>query len=149
MLRISVRKAQEKDAQNILDVNHRAIFGINDFLYPQDDKQAWAIQNTESVKELITSDKYNTYVATIAGKVVGYGASKANQVRMLYVIPEYQHKGVASQILKQLEKNLTNPIFKISKNCVAFYQRHGYTIQGKTKAVLNNKSMDAFIVHKD
>lgn len=148
-LGISIRKAQKKDAPVMLDINRNAIFAVHDFLYPEDAKQAWALSNTETIEGIIGSEKYQTVVATIHGKVVGFGTCKGNQVRLLYVYPEYQNRGVASNILRHLERHLSSPIFKVSKNSVAFYQRHGYKIQGKSKTVLKEKPIDTFVVYKD
>jgi len=149
MLGLSVRKATKKDAQDIWEVNKGSILGVTDFLYQQSDKQAWMLTDIEEVNDLIKSERHYTLVATLFGKIVGYGATKNNQLKMLYVYPEYQHRGIASQILKQLEKTLNKPIFKVSKNSVAFYQRHGYKIQGKTRHVIKDKAIDAFIVYKN
>ena len=149
MLGISIRKAQKRDAESILEINRLSIFDIHDFLYPQNDKETLVLKDIEEATALITSKNNNTWVATIFGKIVGFGVSKDNAIDKLYVHPQHQGRGVASLLLKQLEKSLEKPIFKVSKNSVTFYERHGYKVQGKSKKIINNKKFDSFVIYKD
>ncbi|MCP4356344.1 MAG: GNAT family N-acetyltransferase [Proteobacteria bacterium] len=149
MLGISIRKAQQRDAKRILEISRLSIFDIHDFLYPKNDKKSLVLKNIEEITSLITSKNNNFWVATIFGKVVGFGISKGNTVDKLYVHPKHQKQGVASMLLKQLEKSLIKPIFKVSKNSVTFYENRGYKVQGKSTKTVNNKKFDSFVVYKD
>lgn len=146
---LNVRKATIDDAERLLEINRNSIFDIDDFLYSTETKKAWAIQNLEDMQSIIKSEKYYTIVASIQNQIVGFATCKSNQLRLLYVDPKHQQKGVATTLLQQSEKILKKPYsIKISKNSVPFYQKHGYKIQCKSKTILNNKPISTFIVYK-
>ena len=57
-------------------------------------------------KENITADieANNTYVLLENDEIIGTGTKKENHITRVYVLPEFQHKGYGTIIMKQLEE---------------------------------------------
>ena len=149
MTHIIIRPAKESDAERIFEIHRDAILNIEDYLYSQDLKQAWAPENSKRAEQIVTLEQYYTVVALIDKKVVGFGSIIENNLKSLYVDPDFQKRGVATKILKHLEEKLTKPIeSKVSKNAVEFYHKHGYKIRSKATVMFKNKSIDTFLAWK-
>lgn len=73
-------------------------------------------------------------VAAVEGEIAGFGGIDTNaveQLKWLYVMPEFQGRGVGTQILKQLEeigwaRGLSAIRLHAAPGAFLFYQRHGY-----------------------
>ncbi len=81
-------------------------------------------------------------IACINDKIVGCGRGHFNsqteaQIRFMAVEKEFSGKGIGTQILKALEKKLTEKgaksiILNARKNAVSFYKKIGYEIVEKS-----------------
>ena len=75
------------------------------------------------------------FVAEVDREVVGFGGidlDAVEQLKWLYVLPEFQSAGIGSKLLKELEdaawtRNLIAIRLHAAPNAVEFYRRHGYT----------------------
>jgi GNAT superfamily N-acetyltransferase len=75
-------------------------------------------------------------VAAVEGEIAGFGGIDTNaveQLKWLYVMPEFQGSGVGTQILKQLEEigwscGLSAIRLHAAPGASQFYQRHGYRV---------------------
>ena len=73
-------------------------------------------------------------VAEIDAQVAGFGgidSDAVEQLKWLYVMPEYQGAGVGGEILKQLEeigwsRGLTAIRLHAAPGAFLFYRKHGY-----------------------
>ena len=73
-------------------------------------------------------------VAEVDTQIAGFGGidtDAVEQLKWLYVMPEYQGTGVGSEILKQLEeigwsRGLTAIRLHAAPGAFLFYRRHGY-----------------------
>jgi GNAT superfamily N-acetyltransferase len=73
-------------------------------------------------------------VADADGEIVGFGGidlQATEQVKWLYLLPEYQGAGLGSQILAQLEQigwnaGLSEIRLHAAPDATEFYRRHGY-----------------------
>jgi len=149
MTNIIIRPAKESNAERIFEIHRDAILNIEDYLYSQDLKQAWAPENSKRAEKIIISEQYYTVVAIIDKKVVGFGSVTENNLKLLYVDPNFQQQGVATKILQHLEERIPKPIeLKVSKNAVEFYHKHGYKIRSKATVMFKNKAIDTFLAWK-
>ncbi len=149
MSKFMIRPATIKDAEGIFQVHRDAILNIEDYLYSQELKKAWAPENSMRAQNIIQSEEFYTAVAVINKKVVGFGSITGNSLNLLYVDPKFQKQGIATEILEHLEFRLTKPIeLKVSKNCVEFYHKLGYKILGKSNSIINNHVIDSFLAAK-
>lgn len=130
---IHVRPATPPDAPGIARVHVAAIRGLGSQHYTADQISAWS------------SDKHpERYVAALAdgefmvvaqrvpdGVIVGFGSSKADEVRAVYVDPEHARLGVGTKLLEALESDAqsrgeTSLRLDSSLGAVGFYAAHGY-----------------------
>ena len=73
-------------------------------------------------------------VAAVEGEIAGFGGIDPNaveQLKWLYVMPEFQGSGVGTEILKRLEeigwaRGLSAIRLHAAPGAFQFYQRHGY-----------------------
>ena len=73
-------------------------------------------------------------VAEVEGEVIGFGGidiDATEQLKWLYVLPEYQGAGIGARLLNELEQvGWTSGLAAIrlhaAPGAVEFYQRHGY-----------------------
>jgi len=76
------------------------------------------------------------YGAFDSEKLVAVGALKnKSHILMLYVLPNYQKKGIGDRLLRELEKKCT--VNKVTLNssdfAISFYQKRGYRVCGPRK----------------
>ena len=91
-----------------------------------------ANQNESQWEQLIRAR--GLLVAETNGRTVGFGGidvNAAEQVKWLYLLPQFQGAGVGSEILRQLETigwkvGLSSLRLHSAPEAVEFYQRHGY-----------------------
>jgi putative acetyltransferase len=150
MTKVDIRQASLNDANDIFKVQRNSILNIKDYLYSQEIKQAWAPKDPTKIKEIIRSEKYYTVVAEINNKVVGFGSISNEEFELLFVDPNYQKLGIASQMLAHLESKATKPFkLKTPKNAVEFYHKKGYKIKSKFNTLIKSHIFDRFLVSKD
>lgn len=75
----------------------------------------------------------NTLVAVDESKVVGIGQVKyhsdCREIGSLVVLPEYQHRGIATRIIEELEARAGFPVYLTCyQTMMPFYLRFGYKI---------------------
>jgi GNAT superfamily N-acetyltransferase len=149
MKNITIRIANEKDAEGIFHVHRESVLNVEDYLYSNKLKEIWAPENSIRAHKITTSEKYYTLVAVHKNKVVGFGAIYKGELNLLYVLPTYQKQGIATALLEQLEQKLIKPIeVKVPKNSVHFYTKKGYKIQAKTNVLISNHILDTFLALK-
>jgi ribosomal protein S18 acetylase RimI-like enzyme len=73
-------------------------------LYPIAIYPDWRQSQKEVVEKTCRNEKFNTWVAVVDGKVIGFVAyelndeSKTGEVQMLAVHPEYQNQGIGTEL---------------------------------------------------
>ena len=73
-------------------------------------------------------------IAEVGGQIAGFGGIDTNaveQLKWLYVMPEYQSAGVGTELLKQLEeigwsRGLSAIRLHAAPGAFLFYRKHGY-----------------------
>jgi GNAT superfamily N-acetyltransferase len=95
------------------------------------------------------------FVAEWAGRIVGFSALKQQNVRALYVHPDYQNKGIGSMLLDRLEihaakKGLHRLKLNASLNAGGFYEGRGYRVIREIPFVFSKKvRLDSLEMMKD
>jgi ribosomal protein S18 acetylase RimI-like enzyme len=64
----------------------------------------------------------------------------------LYVLPDFQNRGIGSKILEKCILESVNPlylyVFSANTRAISFYEKHGFSLRekvGKTRLILNRK----------
>lgn len=129
---VTVREARPDDEPAILDCHVAAIEARGPEAYADAQVEAWATK--EDPDYHVAEDGYHVVVAADdAEGVVGFGCLVVDEpeVRAVYVHPDYDRRGVGSDLLAELEaeardRGIDHLRLWASLNAVAFYERHGY-----------------------
>jgi 8-oxo-dGTP pyrophosphatase MutT (NUDIX family)/L-amino acid N-acyltransferase YncA len=135
----TIRPAQPGDAPAVAEVYLRSFAyayrnGLVRMAHTPTDVRAWIAQ------ELCTSSTVT--VATSAGIIVGYIATKPGWIEHLYIDPAWMGNGIGSALLgnaqneaqhKQLHE-LSLWTFQENLRAQSFYQRHGFVATDRTQA---------------
>lgn len=99
-------------------------------------------ETTDDIRTGMT--RWILYVARLNGRIIGTGRAikdgNTTIVGRLAVLPEYQRKGVASQLIKAIEAAYPEtPRLEVftshtSLDNIALYEKHGYKIHGYKNA---------------
>lgn len=139
---IQIQKAEEKDAKEIVEVTYKAWlkaypnkdYGVteeiikNRFLNKETRIQKW--------QESISKNTGNIFVAKIKDKVVGHAnfeeLEEFNQLKVIYVDPEYQGLGVGTKLVTKIlesvnpNKNLIVEYTSYNTKAENFYKKMGF-----------------------
>ncbi|MEO8513094.1 MAG: GNAT family N-acetyltransferase [Ignavibacteria bacterium] len=143
---INIRKAQLADINDIMDLYHYTVKFINNRDYSEEQIEVWSngAYNPDNWKRKI--DEQYFIVAETGGKLAGISSiAKDGYLDYMYVHKDFQRCGVASALLKEIERKAQeqkNPeIYShVSKTAKGFFEKMGYThkedLQDMYKGVL-------------
>ena len=92
-------------------------------------------------------------VAEVHQKIVGMGALKGNEIRHMYVLLEYQGKGIGSKIIDFFEELASEKEYStLIVNSVAhsekFYAKNGFKIVKRSIIVRHGQALEALLLEK-
>ncbi|ADU27429.1 GNAT family N-acetyltransferase [Ethanoligenens harbinense] len=139
-----IRRFNDDDAEEISNLVCRNFKEVNIRDYSADEMERLAESyNAEKISVLASSA--HMYVACDSNRVVGTGSisgywgSKTESILLtIFVLPEYQHKGIGSSIIQALESDeyfLRASRIEIPASITAceFYIKMGYNFKGGKK----------------
>jgi GNAT superfamily N-acetyltransferase len=91
---------------------------------------------TEAPERMMERSRlFHVVVSETGSAIYGFGGLELNEIRILYVAPEYHRKRVGSEILRHLESLVPPALFSdifvyAAPGAVGFYQTHGYRSKG-------------------
>ncbi|MFX1537382.1 MAG: GNAT family N-acetyltransferase [Promethearchaeota archaeon] len=120
---------------------------------PLESRQNIAQARNKDYIQQIAKDR-TIVVAIEKDKIVGMGALKENEIRHMYVLADFQYKGIGSAILRFLEneakKKGLNSIFVYSVfYAEKFYQKHGFKVIKKDIIERQGSSLEAILMKKE
>lgn len=141
---IVIRPARVSDAASIVDVHFRAVHETAAQDYEKEILDEWSVERGEErllrmESQLIENpDKTVMIVATIADVVVGFGeiCPSLNELRAVYVSPQFDRTGVGRRLLAELEVSArANGVSELwcdsSLTAEKFYARNGFVSSGR------------------
>ena len=130
---MKIRKFQEKDAEQIIQLHHETLQAINSQHYTPEQLAAFSMKNTNPERlNLSYAKALATIVATEKSQVICFGnIGKNGHLRQLYTHKEHQRKGAAKQVLRELERQailarLGEVTLASSLTAHTWYQQQGY-----------------------
>jgi GNAT superfamily N-acetyltransferase len=108
--------------------------------------------SAESVLE--RSRLYYLAVYELDGQPAGFGGVDMNEVRLLYVRPEFQGKGIGARLLRHLEDMVPPGLFAdvfvyAALPAVGFYRQHGYRPEGEWQTDLGGELLTTMFMRKE
>jgi GNAT superfamily N-acetyltransferase len=124
-----IRRAAPHDADQIAETFHRSISMLT-FLPPLHTEE----ENRRFITEMVPAD-HEMWVAEEDGRVVGLAAVGAKTLGHIYVHPDYQSRGIGTQLLEQVKAlhpdGFTLWTFPHNEGACRFYERHGLHVSAR------------------
>jgi len=138
-MNLEINSAKAEDAESIQRLHHASVRTNAESFYSPEIIDAWAKPDTkeelDSIRKAIKDNKEILIVALVDGKVVGFGAvvPSENELRAVYIDPQFGRLGIGTKILKALEKIATDHnsdklTLSGSLNSESFYKKNGYKV---------------------
>ena len=132
---LNIRKADASDSEFVFTVKEAAYREYVEQVWGWDDKYQRERHNIE-----FTSHDF--HIIQFRGIDVGFfitsSASDMLKVNQIYILPEYQGKGIGTACMTRIideanlaQKSVVLQVLKINTRGIALYQRLGFTIVGE------------------
>lgn len=137
-------------ARQIVDLFCRAVHAIDDSVYTRAQKLAWAPLPPDYVTWAARLAVKRPSLAVIDNRVVGFiELDPGGHIDCTYVDPDYQGRGVASRLYRQLETaatgcQLTRLHVEVSRAARPFFERMGFVMQGENVVERNGQLLTNF-----
>jgi putative acetyltransferase len=132
---IIVRAATPADATAILRVHRESILNLGLETYSHAEVESWAAGLVPERYVEAMTDGGETFFVAVApdGEIAGFCAFKGDEVKGLYVAPQWARRGVGSALLRQAEVTIAaggHGLIRIVASLAgaAFYEHHGYRV---------------------
>src|SRR5512138_1562367 len=133
--RYRIRRGRPADADSLYAVHERAVRVLGRRVYNESQVESWVHGNcparfVEAMRG--EGEVFEVAVSRLRG-VVGFSAVKDEELRSLYVDPDWSRLGVGSTLLRRAEASIAaaghdRVVVGASLAGVPFYERHGYSI---------------------
>jgi ribosomal protein S18 acetylase RimI-like enzyme len=124
-----IRRAEPQDADDIGETFSKSMATLT-FLPPLHTEE----EHRRFMTEMVPVD-HEMWVAEEDGRVVGLAAVGAETLGHLYVHPDYQRRGLGSQLLEKTKalrpEGFTLWTFPHNESACRFYERHGLTVSAR------------------
>ena len=135
MEEVSLRKARASDSEFIFTVKKAAYREYVEQVWGWDDNYQWERHNKEFASHDFHIIQFN---GTDVGILVISHTSDALKINQIYILPEYQGKGIGSACLARIiddanleEKSVVLQVLKVNTRGIDLYRRLGFTIVGE------------------
>ncbi len=135
MEEVSLRKARASDSEFIFTVKKAAYREYVEQVWGWDDNYQWERHNKEFASHDFHIIQFN---GTDVGILVISHTSDALKINQIYILPEYQGKGIGSACLARIiddanleEKSVMLQVLKVNTRGIDLYRRLGFTIVGE------------------
>jgi putative acetyltransferase len=129
------RHAKPDDAAEIMRVHRASILVLGRESYSHAEVESWAAGLVPERYVEAMSAGGETFIVAVApdGALAGFCSFKGNEVKGLYVAPDWARRGVGSALLRQAEATIGAGGHRLihivaSLSGAAFYEHHGYRV---------------------
>lgn len=127
---IKIRKFKNKDAKHVADLIRRNDLEVTSLYYPKGVIELWVDELSPQYILKICKEKICS-VAFDGKKVVGFSSFKGNEIKKLFVNPDYHKKGIGRMLINKIEdfaKAKKIKKLKLDSNLYAekFYKHVGF-----------------------
>ena len=147
---VSIRLATKDDADTIIQIQFDAIRNLcaNDYSPLELSALLKDKSHPRSRSEI-------TFVAEIAGKIVGFASlmGLSNIIAAVFVKPRFARRGIGTTLLHSLEQEAIRRnlrVLRVTSSLTghAFYLANGYQTLGRTKIVINSVHISCICLQK-
>lgn len=133
--RYRIRRGRPADASGLAAVQERAVRVLGRRYYSDTQVESWIHGNSPQRYQVAMCDEgeiFEVAVSRLRG-IVGYCALKKEEIRSLYVDPDWARLGVGSALLMRAETLIAEAghskvVIGASLSGLPFYEQHGYRV---------------------
>ena len=150
-----IRPLEEKDIHDMQDIFRSTVLKVNIKDYTKEEVEDWAScgDDIEHWKELLSS---NQYVGAFNEQnyLIGFSSMNKNgYLHSMFVHKDWQGKGVATQLLYEVEKIARQYEVKeitsdVSKTARPFFEHKGYVVECEQKQQANRLKLTNYKMKK-
>ena len=150
-----IRTLDEKDILQMRDLFCSTVLNVNTQDYTEEEAKDWAScgERTERWKELLA---YNQYVGAFDEHdcLVGFASmNKDGYLHSMFVHKDFQHKGIATQLLLEVERiarqyGVIHITSEVSLTARPFFEKKGYEVVKIQKCQANKLELTNFVMRK-
>ncbi len=129
---METRLYMPKDLHDVLELFYDNVHTVCTQDYTQEQLDAWAPKDADVQRWEASLNKNHTLVVEDDGKIVGFGnIGETGYLDRLYVRADYLHQGIATMIVKKLEKYATTKGIRFMNTAASitskpFFEAMGY-----------------------
>lgn len=149
---MKIREYVASDMPKLTALIYKTVHAISDQYYTEEQREGWAPQEIEKSN---LSLKY-TLVCTENEDVVGFidFDDRNGFINYLYTDPEYQDKGVASELYEKIEQKarelkLDRISARASKTALDFFLKRGFDIRWENEVIRRGVLMINYTMNKN
>ena len=151
--KLIIRDYNEKDSDRLEFIVHTTIKRSYAGIYPQEAIEYFLnLHSKENMEKDIP--KGCTLMLELEGKIIASGSIVGNEIKRIFVLPEYQSRGYGRKIMERLEKAALREGVRRVELCASlpskdFYLALGYEIVRFTHLPVNNsKKLEYYDMEK-
>ena len=155
MINVIIRKYQENDCEELAKLFYDTVHNVNCKDYTKEQLDVWATGEVNIQQWNTSFLAHESFVAVEGNKIVGFGdIEKTGYLNRLFIHKDYQNMGIASAIVKELEKYaektcICTIITEASITAKPFFGRLGYTLVKKQQVERIGISLTNYVMEKN
>ncbi len=148
---MELRRYESSDCKEVAELFYNTVHIINAKDYTKEQLDVWATQEVDLEKWNQSLQGHYSVVAVDNEIIVGFGdIDKDGYLDRLYVHADYQRKGIATAICKQLEQAVEGKITThASITAKPFFEKRGYKVVRKQEVERRGIFLTNFVMEKD
>ena len=148
---MELRRYESSDCKEVAELFYNTVHIINANDYTKEQLDVWATQEVDLEKWNQSLQGHYSVVAVDNEIIVGFGdIDKDGYLDRLYVHADYQRKGIATAICKQLEQAVEGKITThASITAKPFFEKRGYRVVRKQEVERRGIFLTNFVMEKD
>ncbi len=148
---MELRRYESSDCKEVAELFYNTVHIINAKDYTKEQLDVWATQEVDLEKWNQSLQEHYSVVAVDNEIIVGFGdIDKDGYLDRLYVHADYQRKGIATAICKQLEQAVEGKITThASITAKPFFEKRGYRVVRKQEVERRGIFLTNFVMEKD
>ncbi len=149
---MEIRKYQEEDLEEIVQLFYETVRTINRRDYSQEQVEVWSNRCVHLRENGAFFERLYTIVAVEGKQIIGYGnIHKTGYLDHLFVHKDFQNQGVATAICDELEAHVKETgIEKIrvhaSITAKPFFERRGYEVKKEQQVELAGVKLTNYVM---
>ena len=142
-----IQNYTQDKAIEVADLFHHTVHAIDESIYTQQQKEAWASTPPNYERWKTRLDKKKPFLAIIDGQIAGFiELDSDGHIDCTYTHPRFQGRGVASALYQYIlsiakRKRLARLYVEVSLTALPFFEKRGFKILKKNELQRNGVTL--------